>query len=77
MIQWKSPFETVCIRPPLPTLDLYPLPKLRRMNIIVDYTVDKIIIFHKKVKKKKEKSAAKCKIDTGKHRRFKFFTIGD
>lgn len=47
------------------------------MNIIVDYTVDKIIIFHKKVKKKLEKSAAKCKIDTDKHRRFKFFTIGD
>ena len=50
----KSPFEIVYIRPLLYALNLVPLSKLPRMNIIADRMVDKIINVHEEIKKKLE-----------------------
>lgn len=73
----KSSFEVVYIRSPLHTLDLVPLPKLPRINIVDDHLIDKVTNIHGEVKNKWEESVAKYKSMLDKHKRFKSFNIDD
>ena len=73
----KSTFEIVYIRHSLHALNLVPLSKLPRMNIIADHMVDKVINVHEKVKKKLETLLLKYKAEADKHRCFKYFVVED